>query len=305
MLKFIKTGDAKGTRVDIDLPAGRYAFLKLTIEGTSDTGQTATNDIGEYRLERNGREIHGTDLKFTHQWADLKGGHPTLVAPEAGATRITTFIPFGLFGEANTIDFASKEEADLEIRFNSNLATIFGSNAVTYTLYGFQAPSIAERYELQISKQNINAAGAGREKEVMNRKNIASVYMRDSSAVVDRIQFIVDGETIEDNVTDDDLRDITNIINQVESAQDLAEINLVASGNILEAKNDFSELEANFTGTGILDVVVLSLNYDSEGIARSRSSVEARARKKIAELQAQNAGFIQGVPAGAVRNPNK
>lgn len=302
MLKFIKSGDAKGTRVDIDLPAGRWAFLKLTITGTSDTAQTATADIGEYRLERNGREIHGADLLFTHQYADLKGGHPTLVAPTAGATRITTFIPFGLFGVPNTLDIASKEECDLELRFNSNLSTIFGSNAVTYTLQGYSAPSIPERYELNISKQNISASGASREKEVLNRQNIASLYLRDAGSVVDRIQYVADGEVIEDNVTDDDLRDISNFLNQVESAQTLAEINMVNT-SIVEAQNKFSELEANFTGSGTLDVVVMSINYGSPAVGRSQSAVEARLREKVSAIQAQGGSGISAVPSGAVRNP--
>lgn len=305
-LKFIKSGDAKGTRVNVDLPAGRWAFLKITLIGTSDTGQALTlADLGNYRIERNGRQIHGEDMRFLSEYADLKNGHPTFVAPTAGATRVALYVPFSVPAQPNTLDLASKEEADLTLEFGSNLSTIFGSNDFTYEVLAYSAPSVPETYELQISQQDVRASGATRENEVLNKQNIAALYLRDTDSVVDQIQLITDGETIVDNVSDDDIRDIANLFNQVEAAQDLAEINLLASGNILEASNNNSQLEANFSGAGEMGVTVLSINFDSEGIERSAADVERRTRQKISQLQASNArGILRGTPAGAVRNPN-
>lgn len=307
-LEFIKSGDAKGTRVNIDLPAGRWLFLKLTLFGTSDAGQTLTlADLGDYRIGRNGRQIHGESLQFVHEYADLKAGHPTFVAPQAGATRVSIPIPFAIPSAPNTLALGSKEEADLTLEFGSNLSTVFGANDLSFELYGFSAPDIPEEYELQISQQDISASGATRENEALNKKNIAALYLRDDGSVVDKIQLQVDGETIIDNVTDDDLRDIANLFNQVESAQSLAEINLTSSGSILEAVNNTSLLEANFSAQGDLGVTVLSVNFDSPGASRSRAAVERRQREKISKLQSGTAGaaILNNTPAGAVQNPNR
>lgn len=274
--KFLKTGDAKGTTVDLDLQPGRYTHLFLNLSGTTDTGQTLTlADLGTVRIVRNGESRIFHDLEFFADWTDIQSGAPsTVTGGAAAAEEVTLVIPFGVPEFQNSMDVGNVDEVDITFNFGSNLSTRFGSNAFTYTLFGFVDDSVPESYVLEIAKQNIQAAAAGRIESSVNGPNVAAVYLKDGSNVTDRYQLRVDGQVIVDNIDPEYLVDFTNVLKTVESTQSLAEINLVVSGDISAAQNSEIEASANFTSSGTLEQTVFRI-LPSRLAQRSRAAVSA------------------------------
>lgn len=261
----------------------RAIYLMLTVKGTTDTAQTLDEaDIGRIRIQRDGDQVQGEDFEFYFDLANLLGGYPHKTAPTAGASRITAFIPFYFPGIRNALDVRDKEEVDVYLDFSGTLDTRFGANSATYQLHAAVAPGIPERYELRVEEQDVVASGAGRYDQNLNGNNIGAIFFRDPSSVVDKLQVQVDDEVAVDNIDDAALLDQTTFERNVESAAGgLIEVNNAPGGSIAETRNQTTELDAEFSGAGTLEVtkfrVIPSARADS-----SRAAVQNRLRSQVA-----------------------
>lgn len=275
--KFIETGSAKDGKTVVDVPKNPYLGLILRIRGTTDSGETLLlSDVGSIRTERNGNQIQSGTFEFYHERTDLKRGFP--LAPTGGAAAaedIVCWIPFFYNNLPNVLDVQSKEEVDVTLDFDATtLSTRFGSNAVTYELYGIVEEAISEKYILDVRSQNIEKGSSGRFQETLDRPNIAGLILQDPDDDIDEVQFEVDGEIVWDNIDQDVLTIISNLSNQIEtSGNELGEINLVETGDIREAYNKNSLLNITFNGAGTLKVTIFSIKESSfVNVSRQRAS---------------------------------
>jgi len=263
-LSFIRQGSAKDGSVSVDLPKGRYAGLLVRIFGTTDTGKTlALSNVGKLRVQRNGKEVIGETFEFFNQYSNLKGGLlPTVSGSAATAEDIMCFIPFAIPEMRNCSAFRTNEEADLNCDFDaSTLTTQFGSNSCTYQIYGYMMPEIAERYQLLIREQDIQASSAGRITAPLNGKNLAVVYLEDDSDKVDSTSLVVDDVVVVDAIDEDVIRHVTGFENRIESSNvgGLAEMSLIQTGQPENAINGGGSLDLTFNGAGTLKVTVFQI----------------------------------------------
>lgn len=286
---FIKSDSAKGARYSFTVEAGNYAGLLLVVEGTTASGQTlAAADFGPVRVLRSGREIVNASMDFLHSLTDIKGGYPPkLTGQAAQAERFGMIVPFYASGFPNVLQIEQSTELVVELDFPSVLNTRFGANAATFQLYGLQVDDVAETYEPNIVPNDQVGAGAGTVKSTLNRPNVLAVYLKDGSSVIDRVQLQVDGRNVIDNLSDAILRDLTNIWNQIEtSGQNWAEM-LVAENSRPETTISRSaELTTEFTGSGTVNVYVVSANWLSDSQrAANVAKVNAAIARKLASAR--------------------
>jgi len=266
----VSSGNAQ--KVVEDVPVGRYAALGLVIEGTTDTDETlAPSDIGQIRIERNGRQIISGSYSFFHELTKMKFGRPEATLPTAGATRIFTLIPF-FYNFRNTLDVTSKDEVDVFIDFGANMPTRFGSNAVTYELTGLTAPAVAESYEMQIRQQDVVADSAGILPTQLDARDVAGLLISDAGDVVSQFQLEVDDKTLYQNIDDDTLTNYSNVENLVEAADLVLTEVPVAEVDLQEAVNRNVKITPTFTGSGTLSVNIISFNRNVD-VQGSRARV--------------------------------
>lgn len=285
--KFIKSGSTATKRHAIDLPAGRFSSLFITVYGEAESGENIEpGSIGRVRLVRNGEDVQGESLQFFHDYTDLKGGAPTLENTAGEAQRFFAIIPAFLPGQPNAWDFASNDEADLVISFDSALDTV-APGGLTWEVYGLSAPTTPESYSLLIREQDVQASGSGRLSENINGKNTAAIYIYDFDEVLDSLQVEVDGETVVDNISFPLLLDLTNAENRVENKRiDLKETAWV-DGVPSNAFNEKTEASYFFSGAGTVEVTAFQIRRSDRQAASVAAVRERIARKSGVEKMQQ------------------
>lgn len=260
--KFIQQGDAKGGPVSIDVPQGKYAGFLIRIFGTTSAAQTLLNaDVGMIRINRDGKEVIAETFDFFHCYDDLKGGFlPTATGGAAAAEDIYCFVPCSLPELPNVMNVPNNEQVDLKLDFTANLPLRFVALPCTYQVYGYLTEDIVEAYQLLIREQDVQAAAAGRLAEMINGKNLASLYLIDAGGILNSFSLSIDGQIVVDNIDDVVERAITAFENRVEVATTLVEVNQMRTGNFQNAINGNTELELIFSGAGTVNITAFQVS---------------------------------------------
>jgi hypothetical protein len=272
----------------IYLPQGRFAFLLLVLEGTTTGGQTLLlTDIGSMRILRDGRELQQATAEFYNRYTDVTGGFPSIpTGGAAAAERVVWEIPFFQQGYENVLQTRRNDEAWIAFNLNALLATRFGANPVTVQVYGYEMPQVMESYELIVTGQNISASGSGNLPETLSVRNLVGIWAKDQTpSVVDRLQLEVDNRVAIDNIDIDVLRDVTNIVNRVETAgQPWINQQIADNGNVAQTLNAVSKMQVQFSGAGILQLNLFAIQWLS------------------AQKRAENKAVVDAYLAGNARN---
>lgn len=300
-MELIDSGDPTDPRsVNVDVPAARYGFFQLVIEGTTTTAEILDPaDVGNLRLQRFGKQKQGTTFEIYHDYSGIKGGFVEATTPTAGASRLVAYLPLSFPGIPNSLDVRSDEEIDIKLDFDAILSTRFGANPSTWSLYGFIQPAIPERYVLYWENEDIQSNGAGALPKTLSGQNIGALLLRDSAGVINTVQIEQDGATVISNISDQILLDLTNLENRVEtSGNTLVEVNMAPSGLIAETRNRQTKITPQFSAGGTLTVFKLRVIQESDveaSLARVESFLDRRA--------AESASVGNGRPRGSFQMP--
>jgi len=285
---FIKSGSAKNSaKVVAELPVANIMGILLTLEGTTDAGQTLTkDDICTMQLLRNGRTLQDEDFSLYFDYTDLKNGFNLATLPTAGASEISAVIPMALPSFPNVLQVKDINEAVLRLNFKAILDTRFGANAANYRLDALVADDVYESYELNVLSQDFQFAGAGTLSNPLAFRNVHSLFIKDGDDILDELTYDVDGETVEQNAPIIVLSAITNLINQIESTGlDYYEIRVAESGIVESMFNTTNKLQIKATGNGVVDVIGFSADFSNSNWRANAQAVEARMNAKRNKLQ--------------------
>lgn len=292
----IKSGDPSG-RVEIDLPPEPLAAILLTIDGTTATGESLEPErVGRLRIQRFGEQLQGEDAQFYHDLANIRSGHPTNQGGTGSDSHLAIPIPFALKGIPNVLDVQSNEEADLVLDFTQgDLGTVFGTNAATFDVTGLVAKTVAERYVLRVQESNIQSTGAGRQPGEFSSKNLAALYMRDPSSVVEEIQLDIDGDVAQDTLSAQKIQDLTNLFNRIEtSGLTLAQVHEPDEMKLKNTLNSRASYDVKFSGAGTAKFTLLSTRFNNERSKQSAERVQRVAQAQRAQLATPQGGQPQG-----------
>jgi len=279
--KFIKSNSAKES-FTTSLPAGRFSHLQLTYEGTTDAGQTLElDDLGTLVITDRGQELQRMPVGVLNQLADLKGGYPAKPTGNAAtAERVVSYASFGYSGFPNVL--AVNDQNEIEIRYipSANIGTKFGANAVTLRIEAWENFEIVSRYKMKIASQNQQASAAGTINDNIQGKNLVALLLRDPDSVVSELNAKVGDKVLIDNAPFSIVKDETNIINRIESADnELAEVAISQNGVKGGTFNNGGTIQTTFSGAGTMELYKVSFEWLSEAqVQRNRQQVEAYLR---------------------------
>lgn len=280
-----------GTPVSFDAVAGRYIGLLMRLTGTTDTGQTlAPSEVGTVRVQRGGNTIQSRTFEFFHEANDINAGFPEATLPTAGTTEISAFIPFFAPRLSNSMEVVNDDELKLFFTPDSGLSTEFGSNPITFSVYGVIDTQIPEVYELHVRSQDISETSSGLKTHTLSTNNCAALYLE--STVVSTIQIDTDDRTVVNTI---DL-DVMNVWGNMEFRIEASGNNLVpfvlGSGRSLGSYlNESVQIYPNFTGSGDLKVTILSLQPSPRGrvaMSQARAQAVAAQAKQLADSKLIN-----------------
>lgn len=278
-LKFIKEQAVTGgSTYAIDIPAGSYAGVLVRFTGTTTTGQiVALSGVGNLRLQRAGKQVQGATFQFFHELNDLGGGFMEETLATAGANAVSAVISASAPGMPNVMDIRSNDEADLFVDVGSAMATYFGANAITMSVWGLIEQAVPETYQLQVDAQNIVASAAGDLSEVLSAYNVSHLAVMDAGSVVSYIQASVGGKELIARMPPAVLKVINDWTYKVESSG--AGLLVVPTAQFQTAalvRNDTTELRVTFSGAGTLQVWTLSVHVNADKALMSAQRVRAQ-----------------------------
>lgn len=260
------------------IPAGNYSGIRLTLTGTTATGETlALEDIANVFVNHvNEGQIVRADFGFLNIWQNLKGGYPPTVSGTAEtAERVVATIPFGDPRFPNTLQLNNDREASFKIEFKSAMATKFSGSSATVRVDLIKANDVSQDYFYIIDSQNQQAQGAGQITDTITGANIVGLYLQENSNV-SSVTIRQDSETVVDDTPFGVLRDQTNIQNRIESSgQQFVEVRPV--GFTREStRNRSTTLNTNFSSSGTMELYKFRMKYLSQDVAQSNENMVAQ-----------------------------
>lgn len=285
MIKFIDTGaPLTDSQKSVKIPVGNYVGFLLRCTGVSNSGKTMLNtSIGNVQLIKSDEMIQNVDFEFLHLLTNLKGGFAESSAIGGGAFSFTTLIPVMLPQFPNSLDVQNTNDARFEFQWDITdigFASATTNASATWRLYGILSNSQTEKYILKVHTQDLVASATGQYPQRITGQNTSVMYMREeNSAVVDNITVNVDGEVLV-NTNEPILTAFTNIVNRIESAGTLIEIQ-VADGTFEDAISNEVEIIADFGTAGTLAIWKLGMDFAKASPATSAIRASAKASQKV------------------------
>lgn len=255
------------------IPAGNYLGIRLTLTGTTATGEElGLGDIGNVFVNHvDEGQIVRASYEFLNRWQALEGGFPpTVSGTAASAERVVCTIPFGDKRFPNTLQLANDREASFKVEFNSAMAARFAGSNATLRVDLIEASDISQDYFYIIDSQNQQAQASGQITDTITGANIVKLYMKEASNV-SSITIRQDSKTLVDDTPFAVLRDQTNIINRVESAgQEYVEVE--TSGMTRRStRNSSTTINTNFSDSGLMELYKFRMKYLANEQANSNA----------------------------------
>ena len=261
-LVFRSQKDLQNGRFTEYLNQGNIQGFFVNVEGTA-TSQLDIDDLGNIKVNRNGRNIINKPFAFFHRLMKEWGGTLEETTPATGATRVVTFVPF-FFPEIanNALEVLSDQE--LRVDVEQGTLSAFGSNAVTTRIIPVTAPQLVEVYEPEILDDVLSFGGSGTQTDEIGLSNITRILLEDSNGTATSIQLSRDGRQVVDSLTSDEINDYSNMVNRVESNPDsLIEINPLEGLGIDAIESQFHRLRVEASGaTDVTYTWIRAVNYN-------------------------------------------
>jgi hypothetical protein len=246
------------------LTAQKLRNIFMVIEGTTDTGQTFDPaDMGNVQVVRNGDELMNVPFELLHKIQNEWGGVLESTTPQAGATRYVSAVPMWFpEGLSNVLEIESNKELRLLIKPDqSAISTAFGSNDVEVRIFTEAYPDASEAYELRAYQETYSFGGANEtEQDTYNERDIVRTFFEDPSDVVSTLFCERDQRTLVDTVQLEEVNDVQNLINRVESGPDsVVEVNPLEGRGFGAVQSSTFRFRAQSSGSGNLLVTRMRL----------------------------------------------
>jgi len=256
------------------IPAGNYSGIRLTLTGTTASGETlALDDIGNVFVNHvDEGQIVRAGYGFLNSLQEIKGGFPPTVSGSAeSAERVVATIPFGDPRFPNTLQLQTDREASFKVEFGSAMATRFAGENPVLRVDLIKAEDVSMDYFYMIDSQNQQANASGQITDTITGANIVQLFLKENSNV-NNITLRQDERTVIDNTPLAILRDQTNIENRVESAgQEYVEIK--PSGMTKASTlNQSTSINTDFSGSGVMELYKFRMKYLDSSIAQSNQN---------------------------------
>lgn len=267
------------------VPAGNWHGVLLTLEGETDSGQTLDKDeIGTIVVHKPGfGDLINTEIGVWNDYMDLIGGHPAKPSGSSNTQeRVNFFIPFGLPNYPNVQQVLRDGDLSIKVRFDNQMATVFGSKTVTVSIDMLEKPDVFQTYNLTVDSENQQANGAGTKSNNLTGSNIAMLLCRDAGDNIDRLSYFSDDEVLVDGAEVALLEDITRYENMIESGGfDWFQIFIAETGVVESTLNTRNQIKSTFSGGGELEIYKFNIDWLSGSKQREFSQrVNARLAMK-------------------------
>jgi hypothetical protein len=249
---------------------GQFGLYLVRFEGTAQTGQNVSlADLGNFVFRWNGEDINNIDFEFLNLVSNLYGGVSEFSSTTGGSFKASAFVPTGLWFDSQNI-YDVGDEDKVEIVMNWNTAKIASGNVY---IFGKPRKGIMS-YLHGLYKRTIVSGGAGTIIENIPVENIATLYIKNPTALISKLQVARDGKVVVDGSIGA-LQSYSDWTHLLEQSSNLLAIEFVESKDVREAISGGVNLIFETTGSGNIEVYYSRLIPKPEkvevSLARARS----------------------------------
>lgn len=292
MLQLIKSGQVLDNSLFLQLPRGLWRGLFVRWTGTNAGGQAVNlAQLGTVRVNLMGTDIVNCLVSFLSALGNLKSGVAEFASATGGAYAASVYIPFHTYFDLqNSLYAANDESIQIELRNTVTTAIVTGGTVEVYALQGIHPM----RYVPTLINQNVQAGGAGLVSDIVQSRNVSSLYVTDN-AQLSIMQVETDGR-LRINANRGAIGAFSNFENRVETAITLFELNLNPHGIVSDALSDTVKVMFQVSAAttvlmhynAILYSPVLQEESNKEAIRKTIRRFEEGARTE--QLTASNSG---------------
>lgn len=262
-MKQLKRENMSNGSLSYQLEKGQWGLFAVRFEGTNATGQTVSlADLGQVILRWNGIDLVNVDFEFLNLVSNLYGGVAEFSSTTGGAFKATAYITTGLwFDTQNIYDVGDEDKVEFVLQFQGAVSKI-SSGAVE--ILGKPRRGIMS-YQHKILKKTVVSSGAGSVPDTIPVNNISQVYIKNPSALVNRVQIQKDGKVYVDGSVGA-IQSYSDWIHLLETPSSIVAIELTESKDVREAIGGAVYYNFQFTGAGNLEVYYSKLEPVPEKI---------------------------------------
>lgn len=231
------------------LEKGQWGLFQLRAEGIASSGQSVNlTDLGNVIVRWNGQDIVNVDFEFLNLFGNLYGGVCEYTSINGGAFKISAFIFTGLpFDPQNVFDVDENDKVEI-------VWTWYTTKIVSGYAYVFGKPrSGIMSYVPGLYIKSVVSSGAGVINDNIPVENIATLFIKNPSALISRLQVARDGKVIVDGATGA-IQAYSDWIHLLETTNNLLAIEFVESKNVKDVISTQLSYSFTTTGSGIIQL---------------------------------------------------
>lgn len=263
------------TQFEKEFIPGLWSGVYAQIDGTNNSGQTASHADFEFHINVNGRQIMRLNGAFIKELNNQMLGSVLETSVANGTLALAFFIPFSFAGVDNSLHVRPGDTVTVTYVPGSTYATEVASATVTVYLVQGDAP---QRYIPTLLSNNQTVSAAATIREPLPFKNIKEVWV--NGTYITRLLAHRDGE-IKANGTYSHLLAFTSITSAIEGAQ-ATYVHL----NFGDAINDFLsenvDLELTFSQADTATIYVLGFDFNEADYQASVATKRNEVSKRVA-----------------------
>lgn len=267
-MELIKSVDLlSGTGVNVDIPPGDYSGLIMRFAGTSEDGQTISNDCGRLRLSLNGYDKCNVEFQQLLYMNDLEGGFPEDETAAGDVFAHTAILPAGYKGMNNIIHVEKGDNLVLSMTYNSTQITDAKIATGTFQVSGLKSKGV-QNYWRTIFQEMPNLP-SGTDPVIFKAVDNLVVMYFDYTNMT-RMLVEIDGRVLA-NDSVDVLAAISNMLNQKESAYtSLYSIDMTQGQSLSDQLSE--EIKVTFTSSAAEtpNIILCGMEFDVERTNLSR-----------------------------------
>lgn len=244
-----------------ELPEGVIKGLFIRWTGTNQAAQAVTlAQLGTIRVNFRGTDIVNTTVSFFNAMNNLHWGASEFSSAAGGAFVASVYVPFHApFDDQNGIYNRLTDKGVFFLQNTTTAVVVLNGTVEVYYIY---ATGVAQYIALWLN-QNLQAGAAGQVVDRIQSYNVSSIYFTENAIVSGQVNIYQDGKS-KIQATQAVLKAFSNLMNRVETAITLLQVNLNPLNQISAALSDLVEVNITVNAGGTYETNYLSFLFDEK-----------------------------------------
>lgn len=266
------------------LPKGQYGAIAIEYDLDAAAAVTLTRaNMGNIRLTWNGRDVVNVDSEMLNLVNNLYGGVAEFSSAVGGATRMTCFIPVGMWWDSqNVYDVGDNDQVIIQLSF-PDLALAANVDSGSIRIHVKEKVGVMKYLHI-VNQRFEQTSAAAVVSNSLPINNVSQLYYLNPAGALSQMQILKDGETIVDD-TIPLIMAYNEWLHQLETAGTTLAIEFNESKELREVIGRQISYKHTFSGAATLRQYYSAVEFVSDAkVAQSMITAENKIKRNLNQL---------------------